>query len=261
MRSGRVLAILAVVALAASTAAAQTETAELTPAQVAVACAPPPRLGQPPADILRIVGSQDAAPRTVFGRPELLVVSGGTARGVQTGQRYFVRRLHRFGSARGDSKPHVVHTAGWIRVIAVNETTALASVDRICDDIMAGDYLEPFEVPLLPADITAVDTTTSPDFSAVGRVLFGPSERETAAVGEFVLIDRGAQEGIEPGMQFAVYRDHRLWGVPLAPVGEAQAVSVGERLALVRINRARGAIVAGDFVVPRSGPALSAAPR
>jgi hypothetical protein len=67
-----------------------------------------------------------------------------------------------------------------------------------------------------------------------------------------MLIDRGSNHSVALGSHFAIYRDIRVAGAPLASVGEATVVSIGPTMALVRINRARDAIFTGDYVVPRS---------
>jgi hypothetical protein len=56
------------------------------------------------------------------------------------------------------------------------------------------------------------------------------------------------------GSHFAIYRDREVTGLPLTPIGEATAVSVGPTLAVVRITQARDAVLTRDVVVPR-GPA------
>jgi hypothetical protein len=251
MASHRWILLAAVCALVASGAAAQT--LEPTPAQVAVACAPPPIVATVPADATRVIGSQDAVARSLFGAPELLVIGGGTERGLQLGQQYFVRRLARTAKNYRDKLPHQVRTAGWVRVVAVNAATAIVTVEHACGDILAGDYLDVFQMPALPAgDITAVDTTGEPDFTSFGHVLYGSEERRSAGTGEFMLIDRGTDQSVALGARFAIFRDIRVGGAPLASIGEATVVSIGPTMALVRINRARDAIFTGDFVVPRS---------
>jgi hypothetical protein len=248
----RVATLAATCALVAAGAAAQTAD-EPTPAQIAVACAPPPIMAIVPADATHVIGSQDAVARSLFGTPESLVISGGTERGLQIGQRYFIRRIARSAGNSRANMPHQVSTAGWARVIAVNATTAIVTVDHACGDILAGDYLDPFQLPPLPeGDITAVDTTREPDFTSFGRVLYGSEERRSCGTGEFMLIDRGADQSVALGARFAIFRDIRVGGAPLTSIGEAMVVSVGPKMALVRINRARDAIFSGDFVVPRS---------
>jgi hypothetical protein len=252
MATPGVVALAAVCALAASGAAAQTPDT-LSPAQVAVACAPPPIIATVPADATRVISSQDAQSRNLFGMPDQLVVNGGTERGLQLGQQYFVRRLARTAENYKDKLPHQVRTSGWVRVVAVNATTTIVNVEHACGDILVGDYLDVFQMrPLPDADITSVDTTGEPDFAAFGRVLYGSEERRSGGAGEFMLIDRGTNHSVAVGAHFAIYRDIRVTGAPLAWIGEATVVSIGPTMALVRINRARDAIFTGDYVVPRS---------
>jgi len=71
------------------------------------------------------------------------------------------------------------------------------------------------------------------------------------AVGDFALIDRGAEHGMAPGARVALYRSVGVSGMPLAAVGEAIVITVGPTMAVTRITRARDAIRGGDFVAPR----------
>jgi hypothetical protein len=251
MASPRVLVLAAACALVASAAAAQTVDT-LSPVQIAVACAPPPLVATVPAEASRIIGSQDPVPRSVFGTPELLVISGGTDRGLTLGQEYFIRRVARSAETYNDKLPHQVRTIGWVRIVAVNATTTIASVDHVCGDILIGDYLDGFQMPALPdSDVTAVDTTREPDFTTVGRVLYGAEEKRSAGAGDFMLIDRGMDKSVALGEHYAIYRDVKVVGVPLTSVGEATVVSLGPKMALVRINRARDAVFTGDLAIPR----------
>ena len=251
MVSHRVVALAAAFALAASGAAAQTAD-KLTSVQVAVACAPPPVLASVPTEASRIIGSQDSVNRNVFGTPEVLIVSGGTDRGMVLGQEYFVRRVARTAETYRDKLPHQVYTVGWLRVVAVNETTTIASVDHACGDILVGDFLEPFQMPELPpGDITAVDTTHEPDFTSISKVLYGSEARRSGGAGEFMLIERGMNQDVAVGGNYAIYRDLKTAGTPLSSIGEATVVSVGPTMALIRINRSRDAVFSGDLAVPR----------
>ena len=249
MASHRVVVLAVACALAASGAAAQTD--KLTPVQIAVACAPPPVLASVPAEASRIIGSQDSVNRNVFGTPEVLVISGGTNRGMVLGQEYFVRRVAKTAETYRDKLAHQVYTVGWLRVVAVNATTTIASVEHACGDMLVGDFLEPFQMPELPGDITAVDTTHEPDFTAISKVLYGSEERRSSGAGEFMLIERGMNQDVAVGGHYAIYRDLKVAGTPLSSIGEATVVSVGPTMALIRINRARDAVFSGDLAVPR----------
>ena len=251
MASYRVVVMAAVCALVASGAAAQSPDA-LTPVQIAVACAPPPVLANVSAEASRIIGSQASEVRSVFGSPELLVISGGTDRGLALGQEHFVRRVAKTAENYRDKHPHQVQTVGWVRVVAVNATTTIATVDHACGDMLVGDHLEPFQMPTLPeSDLTAVDTTREPDFTVLSRVLYGSEERRSVGAGEFMLIERGMNQEVAVGEHFAIYRDMKVTGAPLTSIGEATVVSVGPTMALIRINRARDAVFSGDLAFPR----------
>jgi hypothetical protein len=247
LRSSRIVIALAVLVSTEGAVAAQVTGDKLSPIQTAVACALPPFLAAPRPAVLRVIGAQDTVRRSIFTNIDLLVVSGGTKAGVELGQRFFVRRPMTFGGRQD----HAVHTSGWIRIVAVNDTTSIAAVDFTCSDISEGDYLEPFVVPLVPDDAIRNDPSGEPNFAALGRVLYRTDEYSTAAPGDFTLIDRGSDHDTELGARFAIYRDLRAGGLPLASVGEGIVVSVGKRLSVLRITAARDAIQSGDFVVPR----------
>jgi hypothetical protein len=234
--------------LAASAAGAQEVSASV---RRSAACAPPPAAAPLPDRVLRVVGGQSASARTVFGAGELVVVDGGTGADVAVGQQYYIRRGATFGPGRDEARPGPVTTVGWLRIVAVNETTSIAHVDAMCDGIFAGDYLEEYAETALPAGMMAADTTGHPDFAAAGRVMYGQEERVTGATGDFMIVDVGGNDGAAAGDRFAIYRDVQVADVPLVAIGEAIVVSVSDETSLVRITRARDAVRTGDLLVPR----------
>jgi hypothetical protein len=252
----RMFTFAATVALAGTVSAASAQapvtTAPMTRSQIAVACSPPPVVAREPLDLPRVQGSQDVVTRSSFGTPELLVVSVGTNHGMQVNQQYFVRRLFRSAETRFDTFPHMVHTAGWVHIVAVNEEMAIARPDYLCGEIRAGDFLEPFEAPMLPeGDIFTPVTRGEQDFKNYSRVISGPYDRLAAGAGEFVAIDHGADRDITVGSHFAIWRDLKAGGMPLTAIGEATAVSVGPSRAMLLVTRSRDAVFKDDIIVPR----------
>ena len=229
---------------------AQSGAPVLSAIETAVACAAPLTADDPPPNVPRIIGAQDTSARALYGPRDLLVVGAGTRAGLQLGQKFFVRRANRFGSPY-DRRWQGVRTLGWIQLVAVNDSTAIATVDHGCDAMTEGDYLEPFNAPVIPADLDRDVPSGDPDFTAMGRVVAALEDRHTAGAGDFVLIDRGTDQGVTAGARYAVYRDIGSAGVPLASIGEAVVLSTGKTLALTRITRARDAVMSGDYVAPR----------
>jgi hypothetical protein len=244
----RFVVVTALVVCTASVVRAQTEAREMTPLEVAVACAPPTSFNLP-ENALRITGSQDTVSRTLFGERDLLVLSGGTKDGIRLGQRYYIRRPIYFGTNR--TSPQGLLTLGWLSVVSLNETMAIGAIDHFCAGIFSGDYLEPFTPPVVPATAEGDMPEGEPDFSAMGHVLYGVENHSAGGWGDLMLIDRGEDHGVAVGARFAVYRDVHAGGVPLSSVGEGVVVSLGKKMSLARITRSRDAIVSGDYVVPR----------
>ena len=242
------LVLAAILVISVAGAAGAQSDAPLSPLAVLVACAPPPTYDAAPANALRVIGSQDPIPRALFSNRDLLVVGGGTADGVQLGQQFFVRRANSMG---GGHSSRGARTLGWLRVVAVNETTAIALVDHACGGISSGDYLEPYVEPVVSADLEKDATPGQPDFSNLGHILAGNEERILVGNRDFVLIDWGRAQGLAPGARFAIYRDVGVNGVPLTSVGEGVVVSASHAMALTRITRARDAIYAGDYIALR----------
>jgi hypothetical protein len=242
--------VLAAMFVTSAAGAAQAQPGEvaLSPLAMAVACAPPPSLDGAPPHALRIIGSQDSTPRILFGNRDLLVVSGGTSDGVQLGQQFFIRRTMTFGDSRASRG---AKTLGWVRVVAVNESTAIGLVDHVCGGIVVGDYLEPFVVPQVSSDAEKDDTRGQPDFTTLGHIVVGNEDRVTAGTGDFVLIDWGTNQGLAAGARFSIYRDVGVDRLPLASVGEGVVISTGATMALTRVTRARDAVYAGDYIALR----------
>ena len=229
-------------------ATAQTATPALSPLETAAACASPATYDEPPYDALRVIGSQDPIPRSLFGNRDLLVIGGGTASGIQLGQQYFIRRTIRFGSS---DRARGARTLGWLRVVAVNASNAIAVVDHACGGIVSSDYLTAFTAPVIPPGAERDATAGEPDFSTLGHIVVGDGDRSAVGAGDFVLIDWGSQQGLTAGARFAIYRDVGIDGLPLASVGEGVVISIGSAMAQARITRTRDAVFSGDYIALR----------
>ena len=179
---------------------------------------------------------------------------------MQVNQQYYVRRLLRGAETKFDKLPHEVQTAGWVRIVAANETTSIAIPDHACTDIREGDYLEPFVAPPLPeGDIFAAVTKGEQDFKNYSRVLYAALERLSAGTGDFIVIDHGTDREINVGSHFAIWRDLQKTGLPLTAIGEATAVSVSPDRAVLLVTRSRDAVFKNDIVVPRMEGATTTA--
>jgi hypothetical protein len=221
----------------------------LAPDVLALACAPT-MVYEAPATPIRIMGGQDSFVRRIYRPGDLVTINAGTDNGIEIGQEYYVRRVQ--PSGRGvmtRENPGVIHTAGWIRIWAVEDRTmALATITHACDSIESGDYLEPFTMPDVPVASLAKGKTQHGNY---GRILLGTDRRSSFGQGDFLIIDRGSDHGVMPGMRLVVYRDKQQSGNFLYELGEVVAVDVKSETSTVKVTTSRDALSAGDYVAMR----------
>jgi hypothetical protein len=228
-----------------------------------LACAPGLTY-EAPAVPLRLTGGQDATAKQSWAPGDLVTINGGRDNGIQVGQEFFVRRTQLGRGARiSPLTPASVRTAGWIKVYAVDAQLSLATVTYACDSINVGDYLEPFVLPTVP---TAMAARPKPERDNYGRVMVGLDRRLSFGKGDFFLLNRGKDHGIEPGSTFVVYHDKKQPGNFLIEIAEAVAVDVREDRATLQVTLSRDAISADDYVamrkvMPEADPSAAPAAR
>lgn len=183
--------------------------------------------------------------QSTYGLGDTLVVSGGADKGLAVDQQYYVRRAQP-PLERGLEKDPWWHvrTAGWVRIVEVHPTSALATIVYGCDAMDKGDFLEPFELPVPPVP---VDPPGRPDFSTPGQVLAGQDRRTAMGSRGFSVIDRGSNHGLKPGQHVTIFR--RLSGSEgVNVIAEGVAALVLTDSATVRVDRGQQAIYPGDLV-------------
>jgi hypothetical protein len=222
----------------------------LTPLLVACTDVPTQAI---PSPRLVIKGVHSAENRSITAAGGEVMIGRFADDGLAPGQRFVVRRLQ--GNPKDFPRPEegfgAIRTAGWVTVTAVNEWNARATVDYACDGIRAGDYLEAYTPPTLPASATEM---LKPDFSERASILRGADTREMFGDGDVFNFDRGTAHGVTTGMRFAVYRDHRDGLMPLVYIADAVVVEPGETTSKAVVVKAVDAAIVGDSVIPRRQP-------
>lgn len=216
-----------------------------------IACTDVPTTAEP-VSTLRVLAPHAADEHEAVTRGALVVLNGGTPQGLLVGQRYFTRRLElplhyqpMSAAERGS-----IRTSGWLTVVAADEHFALARIDYACTAILAGDYLEPYVEPALPAVAAAGGST---NFADLARVLTGADRREIFGSGDVLSIDRGSSAGVSPGARVAFYRD-REDGTPLVELATGIVVDVREQTSAVVVERSVHDVRMGDYVGFRPAP-------
>lgn len=242
------LLALPVAIFLAGHAAAQ-ETAPLEGLAGEVACAPvAPAVDTPaePTTAIHILPG-GLAGRTLFGTGDTVLIGAGAEQTLQPGNTFYVRRLvrDRFAAADGIVPDTTIHPAGVVRITSVGPAASLGVVTFACDGIAAGDYLDRFAAPV----VAAAAGGSAPDYARPARVLLGAERQRTGASGDFMIVDQGAREGLQPGQQVTIFRP-----APAAeprtslPVGTATVHLVQPGTATIRIDRSVDAVYVGDLV-------------
>jgi hypothetical protein len=246
LRSAVALAVLVTAAVPTAQAFAQAPRPPVVRDEAAeLACAPNAVETVPPVT-MTVLGGQ-VAKKVLFATGETLIVSAGATHGLRTGQEYFVRRVVPDRFTRGVSDGitlHSIHTAGWVRISEVLENTASAVVINACDAVIKGDYLEPFEMPVVPARATAGE----PDFRNPGRLIMGDDRRQMGSVGSLLVFDRGSDHGLRPGQRVTIYRPAVGAAGPIVRVGEGTAMVVHPETTTLRIDISSDSVYVGDLV-------------
>jgi hypothetical protein len=216
---------------------------------LSLACSPSVATADP-ATPLRVTGGQDSFARRIFGPGDLVTINAGRNNGIEVGQEFFTRRVQvdRRAPLISREAPAPIRTTGWIKVYAVDDEMSLVTVTHACDTIEIGDYLEPLKLPV----VTPVSKDRpKPERDNYGKVLVGTDRRKMFAQGDYFVMDRGADHGIEVGSKFVLYRDKKQDENFLYAIGEGIATEVKENTATVLVTVSLDSIESGDYVALR----------
>lgn len=139
-----------------------------------------------------------------------------------------------------------------VRVLSVQEDTAIAEITEACAPVNVGALLRPFvaqPVPLgrrtrmRPINLPAADES----LENAPIILLANDEIVSLGQGHLVFIDRGAGDDVLPGDIFTIYRRNKP-GLPPVVVGELVVLSAEDTTALGRILESRYSIYIGDHL-------------
>ena len=243
-RAAAALLIATVVVSVTPARAQQPEAAALTGLNHDAACAPSSPSVRPTAALTVAAGREIG--KGLFGIGDAVVVRGGTAQGVKAGDEYYVRRVvdDRFAEHQPGVYRNSVHTAGAVQILDAQDDASIATVIYACDGVMLGDFLEKFERPAIPAAAVGA----SPDYAHPAQLILGSEKRQSAAAGQFMVVDRGSDHGLRPGQQLTIFRRTLPDGGPVANVGKATVFNVLPESSVVRIESSLDAVYVGDLV-------------
>lgn len=139
---------------------------------------------------------------------------------------------------------------GRVRVLSVQEETAIGEILDACGPIRVTDRLRVFEpqpVPLgRPGRMRPLNLPPSVDeLDDAATILLSNDRVVSMGQGSLVYIDRGTEDDVLPGDRFTIFRQNKP-GLPPVVLGELAILSTEEHTALGRILESRYVVYAGD---------------
>jgi hypothetical protein len=183
---------------------------------------------------------------------DIVYVDGGRARGLTPGQIFTVVAAGRVipHPLNGETIGRHYRYLGRVRVLSVQEETAIAEIMQSCDPVLVGADLKPFEPEPVPLGrSTALRPVNFP--VSAGELEDSPlivyAKDDILAMGEdhVVHINIGSEQDVTPGDIYTIYRENRP-GLPPVIVGELAVLSVHPRFSVAKIIESRYVVHLGD---------------
>jgi len=183
---------------------------------------------------------------------DIVYVDGGRAAGLSPGQTFTIvlsRDEVRHPFTR-DTLGRRYDYKGRLRVLSVQESTAIAEIIQSCDGIVIGMQLKPFEPEPVPlarrTPMRPVNDPTTPEALAEAPMIVSTSlDQISIGADHVVFIDRGEADDVYPGDIFTIYRANRP-SMPPVVLGELAVLSVQQHTALAKVIASRYPVYVGD---------------
>jgi len=183
---------------------------------------------------------------------DIVYLDGGRQAGMSAGQAYAAVAAEEpvRHPVSGERLGRFYRYLGRVRVLSVQEETAIAEIVHTCDPVPVGALLEPFEpmpVPLGRLGSMRPVNYPTPAERLVEAPIIVRAEDEVLTLGEdsVVYIDRGERDDVVPGDIYTIYRMNRP-GLPPVVLGELAVLAVHSSSSVARILRSRYTVRIGD---------------
>ncbi|MFL6231540.1 MAG: LysM peptidoglycan-binding domain-containing protein [Thermoanaerobaculia bacterium] len=145
--------------------------------------------------------------------------------------------------------------AGRVRILSVQEHTAIAEIVQSCDPLTVGALLQPFEpepvplgrsTPMRPVNFPAASEKVAND----PVIVFSRDDILALGADHVVHVEIGEQDAT-PGDIYTIYRENQHPGLPPIVMGELAVLSVHKRFSVAKIIESRYPIRLGDRLEPK----------
>jgi LysM domain len=182
---------------------------------------------------------------------DIVYVDGGRARGLSPGTVFTIVLPHQeiVHPLHNDVFGRLYRYLGRLRILSVQEETAIAEIVHSCDPVLVGARLRAYQPEPVPLGRpTALRPANYPTDAArladAPVIVFAKDNIVSLGEDHLVYIDRGGDQ-VTPGDLYTIYRQNRE-GLPPVVLGELAVLSVHPHSSVAKILRSRYTIYVGD---------------
>ena len=197
---------------------------------------------------LKIFGAEREYERVQFNNGDIVYINKGRNDGIEEGQMFMALEVGQPIPGYGP----LVHQRGRVRVVALEENTASARVEKACGPVMVGNYLVPFEEKegRMGKDL-GYNVPPFENNGLKGEILYLKDDFVQAGSGAWALLNLGEIDGIQLGQQLVVYR--KLYkDTPLYVFGNMVVIDTQKRSCTVKILSCKDTLMIGDLIQARN---------
>ncbi len=193
---------------------------------------------------LRITAAEGDNEKILLSDAEVIYINKGRQDGLEIGQVFLVVEL-------GDSigrYGYVAAKRGRASVTFLEDSRAVARVEKACGRVKTGDYLVPFEEKesLLGKDL-GFERVSDENPGTAGTVIYLERDYNEVGSGYWAIIDIGADDGVNVGQQLTIHRQIRK-DLPRIGVGNAVVIDAGKKTSTIKVLSCNDAVRSGYAV-------------
>lgn len=193
----------------------------------------------------RIVGSPEDA-KTTFGFGDTVYVKLPSSQPAAIGDKFLVfTTVKKVNHPRsGKRYGTLVRGLGILQITAKNASDVFtAKITLSFDSMEKNNILTPYQEPAL-----VFNSQQQRDKEITGYILDVVENHTINAQLDFVYLDKGNVDGVEPGDRFAVYSASEKKSLPKKKIGEVQVFIVKNNSATAVVRKSNEPIVVGDLI-------------
>jgi LysM repeat protein len=194
----------------------------------------------------RIVGGQEEA-KTTFGYGDVVYVSMSAKQNVRVGDKFLIYTVQ--GAVKhprsGDRLGHLVRGLGILQITNNDPSveTLTAKITLSFDSISKKDLFVPYQEPALVYQ----QRNKSKDIS--GYIIEVTDKHTISGQTDFVYLDKGGADGVEPGDRFIVYGEPKDRDFPWKKIGEVQVFLVKDHSSTAVVRKSSDTLTRGNPIV------------